>query len=335
MAVRHGHDSSKHCRRAWPQSQTALPQRSGQRGVNSPRQPIVAVEGHVTRFVTQNESHMAPAARPVSGPSNMRGIGGADQAPVSSNTCSSNRTPSARRQRQTRLKSQCEVMWRPPNRSTTRGRANASVSGSSATKSQHASLIFVIGSATRSRSPHCQWKRNVPSRGPDPPDDRGNVDFWFAEGGTSRLLGARWTDSAGATSLHWSFTAFCLCRRALALRFELQVLLLTELVSTAITACCSATHRTRRWPPCADSFCVTKRVTWPSTATDWLPRAVHPSAWPERCGKAVLALRPRGGDNALDESWPVPDGHWRFARGILSRGEVATSAFRRVAVRGG
>ncbi|HEX4644353.1 MAG TPA: hypothetical protein VH598_01965, partial [Verrucomicrobiae bacterium] len=32
---------------------------------------------------------------------------------------------------------------------------------------------------------------------------------------------------------HWSFTAFCLCRRALGVRFELQVLLLTELVSTA------------------------------------------------------------------------------------------------------
>jgi hypothetical protein len=32
---------------------------------------------------------------------------------------------------------------------------------------------------------------------------------------------------------HWSFSAFCGCRRILGVRFELQVLLLTELVSTA------------------------------------------------------------------------------------------------------
>ena len=32
---------------------------------------------------------------------------------------------------------------------------------------------------------------------------------------------------------HWSFTAFCLCRRVFGVRFELQVLTLTELVSTA------------------------------------------------------------------------------------------------------
>ena len=31
---------------------------------------------------------------------------------------------------------------------------------------------------------------------------------------------------------HWSFTAFCLCRRTLGVRFELQVLTLTELVSS-------------------------------------------------------------------------------------------------------
>jgi len=32
---------------------------------------------------------------------------------------------------------------------------------------------------------------------------------------------------------HWSFTAFCLCRRVFGVKFELQVLTLTELVSTA------------------------------------------------------------------------------------------------------
>jgi len=32
---------------------------------------------------------------------------------------------------------------------------------------------------------------------------------------------------------HWSFTAFCFCRRVLGVQFELQVLTLTELVSTA------------------------------------------------------------------------------------------------------
>jgi hypothetical protein len=48
------------------------------------------------------------------------------------------------------------------------------------------------------------------------------------------LLG-RAVDRLGGRRItsHWSFTAFCLCRRALGVRFELQVLLLTELVSTA------------------------------------------------------------------------------------------------------
>src|SRR3954469_14685440 len=61
------------------------------------------------------------------------------------------------------------------------------------------------------------------------------VDLWFAEEKEhSRLLrcavkrfGGRFIQS------HWSFTAFCLCRKVLGVRFELQVLLLTELVSTA------------------------------------------------------------------------------------------------------
>ena len=61
------------------------------------------------------------------------------------------------------------------------------------------------------------------------------VDLWFAEEAEhARLLGCavRRFDGRHITS-HWSFTAFCLCRRILGVRFELQVLLLTELVSTA------------------------------------------------------------------------------------------------------
>jgi len=61
------------------------------------------------------------------------------------------------------------------------------------------------------------------------------VDLWFAEekehsrllSGAVRRFGGRLIKS------HWSFTAFCACRRILGVRFELQVLLLTELVSTA------------------------------------------------------------------------------------------------------
>jgi len=61
------------------------------------------------------------------------------------------------------------------------------------------------------------------------------VDRWFAEESEhARLLGCA-VDRFGGRRItsHWSFTAFCLCRRALGVRFELQVLLLTELVSTA------------------------------------------------------------------------------------------------------
>ena len=64
---------------------------------------------------------------------------------------------------------------------------------------------------------------------------RALVDFWFAEEKEhARLLG-RAVDRLGGhrISSHWSFTAFCLCRRTLGVKFELQVLLLTELVSTA------------------------------------------------------------------------------------------------------
>ena len=64
---------------------------------------------------------------------------------------------------------------------------------------------------------------------------RAIVDFWFAEEAEhSRLLGCA-VDRFGGRRItsHWSFTAFCLCRRILGVRFELQVLTLTELVSTA------------------------------------------------------------------------------------------------------
>jgi hypothetical protein len=60
------------------------------------------------------------------------------------------------------------------------------------------------------------------------------VDLWFAEEAEhARLLGCAVRRYEGRViNSHWSFTAFCLCRRALGVRFELQVLTLTELVST-------------------------------------------------------------------------------------------------------
>jgi hypothetical protein len=66
------------------------------------------------------------------------------------------------------------------------------------------------------------------------PQMRRLVDFWFAEEREhSRLLGCA-VDSLGGTRIksHWSFAAFCQCRRLLGVRFELQVLLLTEITST-------------------------------------------------------------------------------------------------------
>jgi len=64
------------------------------------------------------------------------------------------------------------------------------------------------------------------------------VDCWFAEEAEhARLLGCAVNRFGGRhITSHWSFAAFCLCRRTLGVRFELQVLLLTELVSTAYYA---------------------------------------------------------------------------------------------------
>jgi hypothetical protein len=67
------------------------------------------------------------------------------------------------------------------------------------------------------------------------PQMRRLVDYWFAEEREhSRLLGSA-VDRLGGKKIssHWSFTAFCTCRRVLGVRFELQVLLLTEITSTA------------------------------------------------------------------------------------------------------
>ncbi|MGV3755990.1 MAG: ferritin-like domain-containing protein [Verrucomicrobiota bacterium] len=61
------------------------------------------------------------------------------------------------------------------------------------------------------------------------------VDLWFKEEKEhSRLLsGAVKRFGGRKITGHWSFSAFCACRRILGVRFELQVLLLTEIVSTA------------------------------------------------------------------------------------------------------
>lgn len=61
------------------------------------------------------------------------------------------------------------------------------------------------------------------------------VDLWFAEESEhARLLGCAVKRFGGRIiESHWSFAAFCWCRRWFGVRFELQVLTLTELVSTA------------------------------------------------------------------------------------------------------
>ena len=63
---------------------------------------------------------------------------------------------------------------------------------------------------------------------------RALVDAWFAEEREhARLLGAAVARFGGrCITGHWSFTAFCLTRKWFGVRFELTVLLLTEIVST-------------------------------------------------------------------------------------------------------
>src|SRR5262249_40968252 len=60
------------------------------------------------------------------------------------------------------------------------------------------------------------------------------VALWCAEGREhARLLGEAVARFGGKCIRgHWSFTAFCLCRRWFGVGFELTVLLLTEIVST-------------------------------------------------------------------------------------------------------
>ena len=59
--------------------------------------------------------------------------------------------------------------------------------------------------------------------------------LWFEEEREhSRLLGQAVLRLGGKSiKSHWSFSAFCACRRLIGVRAELQILLLTELVSTA------------------------------------------------------------------------------------------------------
>jgi hypothetical protein len=65
-------------------------------------------------------------------------------------------------------------------------------------------------------------------------DVRALVDLWFAEEREhSRLLSCAVRRFGGKViKSHWSFSAFCAARRVLGVWFELQVLLLTEIVST-------------------------------------------------------------------------------------------------------
>jgi hypothetical protein len=66
------------------------------------------------------------------------------------------------------------------------------------------------------------------------PGTRTLVDLWFAEEREhARLLGQAVARFGGqCIRSHWSFTAFCQTRRWFGVRFELTVLLLTEIVST-------------------------------------------------------------------------------------------------------
>src|SRR5207253_2662448 len=86
----------------------------------------------------------------------------------------------------------------------------------------------------RASSPARSWWPPDSSRTPSRAGPRPPVDLWFAEEREhARLLGAAVARFGGrCIQGHWSFTAFCLTRRWFGVRFELTVLLLTEIVST-------------------------------------------------------------------------------------------------------
>lgn len=151
------------------------------------------------------------------------------------------------------------------------------------------------------------------------------VDLWFDEEKEhARLLGCA-VDRFGGRRIksHWSFTAFCLCRRVSGVRFELQILLLTELVSTAY-------YRVlRRHSPDAPlaAMCALILRDEAGHVAFHRDRLAAVGRSPLGLGGrvvagAILALRPRGSHGAVDEPPPVPDSHWRFAHGIFSGSEA-------------
>src|SRR5262249_17295133 len=115
------------------------------------------------------------------------------------------------------------------------------------------------------------------------------VDLWFAEEREhARLLGKAVKRFGGqCIHGHWSFTAFCLVRRWLGVRFELTVLLLTEIVSTVYykLICRHA----------ADSVL---RATCRLILRD---ETGHVAFHRDR-----LARAPRGGSSRYGPSWAVP-----------------------------
>jgi hypothetical protein len=82
--------------------------------------------------------------------------------------------------------------------------------------------------------PACLIAWNAEEVGSSSDGARALVDQWFTEEREhARLLGAAVARFGGRCIRgHWSFTAFCLVRKWLGVRFELTVLLLTEIVST-------------------------------------------------------------------------------------------------------
>jgi hypothetical protein len=83
--------------------------------------------------------------------------------------------------------------------------------------------------------PACLIARDAERFRAQTPGTRELVDLWFAEEKEhSRLLGRAVARFGGRPiDGHWRFTAFCWCRRWFGVRFELTVLLLTEIASTA------------------------------------------------------------------------------------------------------